>query len=262
MAGKEKRHQIKRQSSAYTIYEDKELTPDQKNTMWRIMLRTYEIAALEAHWETKDSEDDYRAKKDLWRPQNSFYIDGARGAGKTTMLMTLNWHMRMLGVGGVPDAKKKIDEYSKNTEDAIKKLTKNASIEFYSNPERSQYAKNIIPGLQNLTPEALIYRSHDLGGQIKRRTVCVLPVLFPSDLEKSQTIMEGVFGQMRVRLEERIDRHKEHIESWQKQRETAQKLLEELNETVTKGWYLARHEGDEAILRDSFDFDDYLKKTR
>ncbi len=93
----------------------------------------------------------------------------------------------------------------------------------------------------------------------RRKTACVLPVLYPSDLEFSQSIMEGIIALMSNELDERLNslKNKEDSES-QSQRKKADDLKKQLNNDVAAGWFLSNNVGMDAVLRDSADYKDFL----
>ncbi|MEO0854647.1 MAG: hypothetical protein AAFY15_14255, partial [Cyanobacteria bacterium J06648_11] len=110
---------------------------------------------------------------------------------------------------------------------------------------------------------SILYRSHEKRPKSGyRKTAIVLPTIFPADLEvPMQPIMEGIFGAMREELQYEIQNlSKPDVEGEQNRLREARKLLETLLSTVSKGWYLSRSDGHEAILRDSFDLNDFLER--
>lgn len=214
---------------------------DQEKYLRRILLHIYDLAIREAELEQKEGAT-YYAKQIGRRPHQVFLIDGARGSGKTTLLLSIQQYLRYLG--------------------RPRKWTsspKSIPQEFLEG-----FAKDVNRKLANQDPPIppLIDRfqaAHSLGNGKQRQTSYFLPVLFPSDLEFGQSIMEGVLALLAETLEDEIERLKKKGGSEEKRRiSTAEKLRDDIHQKVAAGWFLSRNTGTDAILRDSMNYDEFV----
>ena len=241
------------ETAAAPIKQYELLTADQQSTVRRIALRTYELAELEvAHQTRAGSPEDYQRKQFVRRPQNVFLIDGSRGSGKTTMMFTVRW---IMGYLGRPKRILKSEEAAK------------FFIELRKDIEAGIDAGQVdLEGLSaNLRASDVLERPHNAHGDKELQTICTLTALFPSDLEHSQPLLEGVFALMN----QKIETAKKDVERLEYVSGSAfisksdyvkklEDLQEQLFERVVSGWYLSRPEGEEALLRESLNIRQYF----
>ena len=224
----------------------KELTKTQRRVLDQILIRTYEIAEQEAAIEKATVASDGQPER---RPRHVFYIDGARGAGKTTLLLTVREHLRYLGIG---DELENASKAPTHVADAFRAIRSEIS------------ATKAKAASEDLQMDRLFRAPHKPAKGGPRKTALVFPVLFPSDLDDAQPIMEGLFAFMDQELASEIakadkcdddillkvkeDRAKEGI-----------RLQQQLHKNVTKSWFLSKQEGIDAILRDSYNYEKFLE---
>ncbi len=215
------------------------LLPSQRPIVKRILLHIYEIARIEAVHEASATAETYAREQYENRPHQVFLIDGARGSGKTMSLLVIQQYLRQLGrpenwTGGSAmghKARKDLAEFS----EAIQK-----------DPDAGDPFDFKTP--------------HDCRGRA-RRTAFYLPVLFPSDLEMGQSIMEGLLALMIKSISEMASYKKKHdkgtdFDRWKRDSDA---LAKKAGDDVAAGWFLSRNAGTDAILRDSVDYKDYLR---
>jgi hypothetical protein len=222
-----------------------QLTESQRNVLDHILVRTYEVAITEALTEGQASESYVRNQFER-RPRHIFYIDGSRGSGKTTLLLTAREHLQCLGSG---------DEFRdrlnppRHVNDAFEAI----------------FSQIRLPKIvsEHLIGDKLFKTPHKAPYGESRRTAFVLPVLFPSDLDHAQPVMEGLFAFMDDALAAEIKLkaiESDFQPSMEARAAAGKKLQQQLHAEVTKSWFLSKQEGIDAILRDSHDYETFLEK--
>lgn len=221
-------------TGAEAILQPGLMLESQERILKSVLLHIDEIAEAEAL--RQERSKDYRVQQLRRRPHQVFLIDGARGAGKTTLLLTAQRYLKILG---------RPEEWEASENDA--------GTEFLRT-----FAQNIA---EKLSKKDVAHRpkrfevKHPVEER-RRSTAHYLPVLFPSDLEFGQSIMEGVLALIARTLEVVIETEKKPEE---KDRVTkAKDLLKRAHEKVAAGWFLSRNTGTDAILRDSADYEEFL----
>ncbi|MCI4662395.1 MAG: hypothetical protein MRY63_11330 [Neomegalonema sp.] len=246
-------------TAAAPIRDYEKLTKSQKMTVRRVLLRTYEIAELEVRHRDENPHDPrrYLSRQFTRRPQNVFLIDGARGAGKTTLMFTIRWIMGYLG----RPTRLANDDPRQRADDFLKKVRGELSDEYAgvdagSGGEQSAGGGGYDGSIDNLRIERVLKQPQAPKSLEKPlSTVCTLRVLFPSDLEMSQPLLEGIFAMM----DEKIDQEIRQRSSTEERLKSLESLKRKLNEEVVSGWYLSQPEGQEAILRESLNVDHYFE---
>ena len=225
------------------------LTQEQKKTVWRILLRVYEISEAEAQLRlsTKSSKDDlYTREQYNRRPQHVFLIDGARGSGKTTLMLTIRRHLGYLG---------RPSRLAASENEKPRKFIKELKAD---NNSDYQLLENVLG--QPFDFDNLFTCDHEGPSGKRFSTACTLNALFPSDLESSQPLMEGVFAHMAEKISAKLKEIEKTDCPDEKQRKRLEELRKKLQVEVVSGWYLSRAEGQEALLRDSLNFNEYMEK--
>lgn len=222
------------------------LLGSQQTILKRILLHIYEIARLEAAMENGKSRDVYLREQYDQRPHHIFLVDGARGSGKTTVLLTIRYYLQFLGR---PQKWTRDSELDKVATGTLVKLAEDVAKGMKDYPEAAKQLP--LPDFK---------KGHTCQSQ-DRQTAFYLPVLFPSDLEMDQSIMEGLLALMLQSIDN-IAADKEHskhhdLAHWKSE---AKKIKETATQKVAQGWFLSRSAGTDAILRDSIDYRDYLNK--
>ncbi len=194
-------------TAASPIYRSEEMLHSQHLALRRVLLRIYEIAEREAAFEKELGRKNYLKLQRSRAPRQVFLFDGARGAGKTTLLITLQQLLRYLGRPG----KEAMGERSaKPPRDLLKRLareiSKQAAPQRLAQEPGDADQRKFIVDLPNLKREGFsFFKAHNVDG-VERRTAHFLPIVFPSDLEGGQPIMEGVFSRMSQALLTEIER--------------------------------------------------------
>lgn len=223
-----------------------ELLAGQRKSLQRIIHKIRDIAHNEAQEETEAADEKaYVHRLRSRRPRQVFFIDGARGAGKTSLLLTVREYVEFLGDPSqwvtTTDRQATAVSLRRFAHEALKQ--KRATLPADDAECTSYYASTIS------------VRSE------RRRVACALDILFPSDLEGGQPVMEGIFAFMHRRLDDEIERlGRSKAGDWNKAVEAARQLKDRLVRKISPGWYLSKAEGGDAIIRDSADYFDYLKK--
>ena len=213
---------------ARIINDPGQLLETQSEILKRVLRHIYDIASREAARETTPAPGGYQKDQQGRRPHQVFMIDGARGAGKTSLLLTARHYIGELG-----RRKPNTTGWSAHPVNELYTGTK-ASNEDFSAPHK--------------------------GPEADRATAVCLPVLFPSDLEFTQSVMEGLIALMIQTIDDSLA-EKEKTDPEYKRREAAAKALKkQATDKVAKGWFLSRNAGNDAILRDSADYEDYLTR--
>ena len=155
-------------------------------------------------------------------PHNVFMIDGARGSGKTSLLLTLKRYLRLLRLdtgffnrssveGGVP------------------------------NQERVKRLRDMgLPSIEDRT---------------SKRSALVLPVIFPDHSTEEETAMDLIFALVETELKEaERDAKRGSDEAQLRKIEECRKTL---REEVMVGWIFSRGQGMQALLNDAMDYKDF-----
>lgn len=232
------------QNSA-SVLKHEDLTRKQQDVFARIVKHIRTLSTAEIEFEANRSSDDYRNQQALRRPRHVCFIDGSRGSGKTSVMLTIREYVQFLG--------------RKNAFNLVSSSLPRDGIE--------RVFKDVVKKLGTQDGDSDFLDPHVVAGtsghpQVVRHTALVLPVLFPSDLENAQPIMEGLFSLLAERLEEWIKANKSesgHPEGGRRQKQ-ANKLLDQIYRTVAKGWFQSQREGLDAILAEAFSYDDFIER--
>lgn len=220
-------------STAAPIYYD-ELTAHKQRVFRRLLQFVWTASQEEVSQRRKfNKTEDYLLAQFQRRPRHAVLIDGARGAGKTTMLLTLKEYLKMLGRSEPP-----------------------ADLYLDSGKVKSH--------LRDIREEDPLGFRDEEDSRRNLNTTFVLPVLFPSDLEAAQPIMEGLFKIMGEEIDHELERSVHNSRDTpstgkESRRNQLSKLREAIYKTVAKGWFVSMSDGVEAILQDSHNFDSYLE---
>jgi hypothetical protein len=243
-------------TAAQPIYNLEDLTQNQYRILERTILRAYEIAEREGYFEQtlghgEDKGIAYERHQYLRRPSQTYFVDGPRGSGKTSLIITLKDLLQYLGTGR--PFPKKPEKYEYNPGGILHTIQDNLQ----AAGRRIGEPAGRRPQLPRLMARDLdLFSEHNVGG-VRRRTAICLPVVHPADLESGQAVMEGLFALMGNEIEKEISIRKAQHDR-QQEIDTLIDLKTELSEGVAKGWYLSRQAGTDAILRDSLNYKDYL----
>ncbi len=255
-----------------SVLPTNKLTMRQDRVLRDILLRVYEIADGEAQLGVvARTTHEYVDNQQFRRPRHVFFIDGARGSGKTSMLLTIREFLKCLG-----DADKWADgrwnfvtNYLKGLRtyfsEEVEKKRKDLNAAKEANPE-SKSEKTRFDSWPYEDTKGLVerlfrepHRGHEPRVE-KRHTACVLPLLVPSDLEQTQSVMEALFALMITKLKGEIMRCKSASHTDSERVTQGEALVQKLHDQVAKGWYLAKSERDEAIRAYSYNLENYLTK--
>jgi hypothetical protein len=228
------------------IIDPKDLFRSQLTILRRVLTGIYVIADREARNET-DGKTENGREQDVHHPHQVFLIDGARGSGKTSLLLTIQHNLKYLG----------------------------RPQKWVSRDDAETPPPRLFSDRDNKSKEVLRFQQEHSVLGTRRQTAFYLPVLFPSDLEMDQSIMEGLVARMIRSIDEakeyrQREEQKEGYDPWKKQQDgferfeqwkkKAEALVKKANSEVAKGWFLSKNTGIDAILRDSADYKDYLTK--
>src|ERR1044072_7298876 len=169
----------------------------------------------------KELREGNRYRRNQQHPHQVFLIDGARGSGKTTLLLTILHNLKYLG---------RSHKWKDGTPSNV----------LFDDKRRSMKPAHGVP---NGT----------------RQTAFYLPILFPSDLEMNQSIMEGLLALMISSIED-MKKQKKDTPDDQRWKREEDGFIKRANEKGARGWFLSKNAGIDAILRDSADYEDYLTK--
>lgn len=156
---------------------------------------------------------------DFDRPHHAFVIDGKRGSGKTSVLLTLRPYLAMMrlgGAGGVADG----DEIARRR------------------------AQDLADMKLQVPPDA---RGNE-------RVALVLPIVFAEDMEIQETTMEGVFAFM----EHVLDEEMQICATDDDRRGRLKQLRLDLRSKVGVAWTYSRKIGVETLSSDSLDYRDFV----
>lgn len=259
-------------TAARVLYAKEDMLASQYRVLQYIVLRSYEIAERECFFErtrgggpatiqglndpNNDQPSPYEEHQNTRRPSQVFFIDGARGAGKTSLLITLRWLLARLGAGS-----SRPKTAADNPDQLLNRIVQDLRHRVTGKNEGNSPRGGSID-LSTLHVDKLNFLTQHVGANsVPRRTAICLSIIHPADLEDRQPILEGIFAQMSCVLDGRIAKAKK---SSSKGTESTTHVLEELKTEITKkvakGWHLSRQAGVDAILRDSVDYNDYLEQ--
>lgn len=214
-----------------------DLFRSQHTALLRILVGVQQVASRETARSLlfRDRET-YWADQWRRRPHNVFFIDGARGSGKTYLLLTAQHFVGLLGrsTSAPLDADQDVDRVQRSRACLVEAM----------------------PGFaeRNLTPFEL---PKGLDGPRFERSALTLPVVFPADLEGGASSMEAIFAG----LNEILKRTKASAAPAGGQRAEMLSALEaDLQQAISRRWMFSRNLGVEAILNDSVDFHDFVRK--
>lgn len=225
--------QTDRIASSLGVSESRNLSallPKHREILFRVMRILRSISVAEANTQAAfgftSSGEKKSYKLDVRRrePIITFLIDGVRGAGKTSLALTIRRYINLYSIeqaGGVSET----DEWGE--------------IFAESNGAASPTRLKEFPG--------------------NRTSFHTLPMLKPDDMDVSESIMEAIFAQMLIKLKISIS-ELEASETDERRLAEARKLRDRLNNDVAKGWYFAKRLGVEALLNDSMSFEDYIDR--
>lgn len=155
------------------------------------------------------------------RPHQVFSIDGARGAGKTYVLLTLVHAVRTIS-NHWPDG--------------------------FAGDDTSYKAWwDFVDGAKS--------DRHQSGERFKQ-LAHVIQIIFPSDMEREETVMERIFVSMKRMLDDELGQRKGSSRDDDVRRKLDD-LRTELVRKIVPGWHFSKVEGREVILRDAVDYADY-----
>lgn len=223
------------------ILEPESMLEATRKILGRTLMYIYDIADLEARREKEQTKGPYREGLNERRPHQAFLLDGARGSGKTTLLLTIQKYLEFVGNSDKWPGKPN-DPYAE-----VRTFLENES--------------NRIDGELKAKLPSYRYRTPLEVPDTMRAAACVLPVLYPSDLEFSQTIMEGIIALLLDKLNQKLADLKDKTDTPSvQQRNAGEKLKKKLNNDVAAGWFLSNNVGMDAVLRDSADYKDFLEQ--
>jgi hypothetical protein len=177
---------------------------------------------------TPGADDLPNADSGFNRPHHVFTIDGARGAGKTYALLTLAHAVEQISA-----------HWRKNPENVG------------SEGKWLQFARKDTAKAK-VAPEP---KSRDAFSEV----ACIIRIIFPSDLERQETVMERIFVSMKHKLDEEIKEREKNPGriGATGQPDKMKQLREDLVHEIVPGWHFSKVEGREVIVRDAIDYADY-----
>lgn len=216
-------------------YDIRNLLPSQHAAAKRVILGIQEIAERESENRTHyASPEEYEWEQWGRRPQNVFFLDGARGSGKTFVLMSILNLARQLGRNGAASGRPNFGAF-------FQRLV-GQSIQSLIRLQEEAKRDHSKPG----KPVDFLNLKHFT------RTALVLPTIFPVDNEGSGACMEVIFASIDRRLDQQLLKH-------DADKVKVEKLRKELVD-MTRCWTFSRNLGLEALLSDSADYVDFVKK--
>ena len=228
-----------------------QLTGAQRCLLDHILLRTYEIAVREMEMERTDPEG-YARRVSTIRPaldmSSTSTVRGVQAKRRCCSRQENIWTTLVAATS--------FEDWS-NTPNHISTAFRDIRSEMDNS--------NITLGLpKNLREDSILSSAHRSAKGALKKTALVFPVLFPSDLDDAQPIMEGLFAFMEERLVAEIrNPHGCNESTLQRTREErakeGERLRQQLYKDVTKSWFLSKQEGIEAILRDSHNYEKFLE---
>ena len=221
------------------VGEGQLLLQDQRTILKRIFISVREIAESEMRVEAEaDTPDDYVAGQFFRRPSNVFLIDGARGSGKTTMLLTVRLFLAHFG------------RSDPNT--LLKEPVWDHKIHKYIETDSKSWGPSFNHGF--VKP----HENPKTG--VKRATAHILPLWIPQYVATNDKSMEGFLSFMSTNLKtarETLEAGTEYGSDARLQQ--VKRLQETLDRTIIPSWSFAQDIGRDALLSDSINFDDYIQ---
>ncbi len=160
------------------------------------------------------------------RPHHAFLIDGARGAGKTYSLATVEAILRRL------------------SDPKAGRIGEEEKAGHISEEEWAQWLK-----LSTIPPELQFKPENAAAAKVLR-------IIFPGDMERGDSLMEAVFTGVRDSLEKLQKQADDRADK--RGDEKAKELIRKLREEVSQGWYYGHQFGIDALIRDSVDYADLV----
>ncbi len=255
---------------------------EQRRAAARIIRDIDRIAKREGEIEGNDCEG-YLLRQQHDRPRHVAFIDGARGIGKTTLLLKIESLVRCLGTGWYAMDRRSHNESVRSSGgDHQQERCGRENVQRGLGPCAETDLKRCVGGdrhaagrcdyteLKALFCEKNHFNVEEhLGMEVDRlltpvnikgreRSVAfALPVIFPDDMEVYGNTMEAIFAKMIHALTERIQSPSVGEECHTNKMEN---ILNSLKDEVAQGWYFSRQLGAEALLRDSSDFNDFIRR--
>ncbi|MEE7492296.1 hypothetical protein [Methylobacterium oryzae] len=152
------------------------------------------------------------------RPHHAFVIDGERGSGKTTVLLTLYGYIKAMRFDNA------LAPAPERADDTI----------------RADLARMDLPPI-----------SGEVGN---RRVALLLPIVFPETMEPHESAMEAVFAHMdqilvgaleATRIEDERHRRLEELQNWLRRR-------------IGAAWMYSRKIGEQALTNDALTYDEFV----
>ncbi|MDU0458422.1 MAG: hypothetical protein RW306_06765 [Geobacteraceae bacterium] len=210
------------------------LHESQKLSVEFILQEVYQIASEEAQRENRAASSAvYRKEQHFRRPHQVFVIDGKRGSGKTTTLITAYRHLELLGKA-----------------DGI--------IDGHKDPR--------VVTLKRLGVEA------EITGRVRRNGALVIPIIMPNELADNESVMENLFAQIEAKLlciaekEATVADSRKGRALWENDEPvphetiTAKILIQELLNEIAVGWTYSQRIGLNALVHDSLNYRDYVER--
>lgn len=199
------------------------------------------LRIVEAH-QDRDKEDD------IQRPHQVFCLDGARGAGKTFSLLSLEYALRAVSRStvtlpeGPDDLRRRVEMLERQLEAASAKPTEP--------PSEQPDTWDEVVGKDKVA------QLREVNGD-RRRPLLVHPlrIIFPGDMEQQEVLMEAIFAAIRRDIDDELRDLKDDRRS-----DAGKALSKQLTEQVAQGWYFARRFGVEAVIKDSMNFSGLVHK--
>jgi hypothetical protein len=159
---------------------------------------------------------------DFVRPHQTFTVDGARGSGKTYVLLTI--------ANAINELSNKWRTFRKDS---------------------GEFATNTwVARLQDFDPPGASRYGH---------LAMVVRIIIPSDMERQECVMERIFDFMNDKISKtRTWYQNNQLANSQKAQKLLDSLQTELREVIMPGWHFARETGREIIIRDAVDYNDYI----
>lgn len=213
----------------------------QEETCVKILTDILHLSKEEASYR-KEGKDNYNNAMAFRRPHHVFTIDGGRGTGKTTTLLTLHYFLGHLGSDGTQ----------------------------LGNEDTKLWFKN-----HN-------FLAAESPGDDYQKLTLPLPLIFPNEMAHTETVIENVFALLHNFLEKYRSKLESDLmpPTWETrdfrdfvkgQRDgndykqprltklqKIEALLLDLKNNVARGWTFSQELGEELLGRDSLDFQDYV----
>ncbi|RCK29397.1 P-loop NTPase fold protein [Thalassospira lucentensis] len=167
------------------------------------------------------------------RPHQVFVIDGARGTGKTSLLITL---IDLLSSQNMTGQNPDLASFLRVQEDG--------------GDHRNQY------DVKKSVWEKWVPQRVGVGRRVERKVALVLPVIFPHDLRDNESPMEAIFAEIQDVLQR--ERKKVSSGDTDKQRKI-EELIKELQNEVAMGWIFNEPNGSSVLSNDAYDYKDYAR---